>query len=152
MNTLLKLFLLSALPVTEQRATIPLGIIAYNMNPILTMVICFLGNMLPVPFILYLFNSIFTWMKKYKIFKGINNIIDNKINKNSHKFEKYKELALIIFIAIPLPTTGVWTGTAIAAFLNLNKKKSFFCAIIGGILSAVTVTILSVFIPGVLGY
>jgi uncharacterized membrane protein len=86
-------------------------------------------------------------MKKYKFFDPINNIIENKIRKNSGKMEKYKEIGLITFVAIPLPTTGLWTGSAIAAFLGLDFKKSLLCTSIGGILSAFIITILCVVFP-----
>jgi uncharacterized membrane protein len=66
--------------------------------------------------------------------------------------EKYKEVGLITFIAIPLPTTGVWTGTAVAAFLKLDFKKSVICAAIGGLLSATIITAISILIPSLLGY
>ncbi|PRR80580.1 putative small multi-drug export protein [Clostridium liquoris] len=146
MNTL-KVFAMSAVPLIEQRGAIPLGILFYHMNPSFVFMVSFLGSLLPVPFILLMFNSIFKWMKKYKFFDPINNIIENKIRKNSGKMEKYKEIGLITFVAIPLPTTGLWTGSAIAAFLGLDFKKSLLCTSIGGILSAFIITILCVVFP-----
>ncbi|WP_242845972.1 COG2426 family protein [Clostridium novyi] len=122
MSKLLQIFLLSAVPIVEQRGAIPMGIIA-GLNPMTVFWVSFFGSMLPVPFILLLFNKIFTWMKKYKAFEKINNLIERKIDKNSAKLEKYKEIGLITFIAIPLPTTGVWTGSVVAAFLKLDFKK-----------------------------
>ncbi|MCY6371291.1 COG2426 family protein [Clostridium ganghwense] len=152
MSNLLKVFLLSAVPIVEQRGAIPLGIIGYELTPSKVFLISFLGSMLPVPFILLLFNKIFAWMKKYKFFSGINQFIEKKINKNSAKMEKYKEIGLITFIAIPLPTTGVWTGSAVAAFLKLDFKKSVLCAAIGGLISAVLITIASMFFPALVSY
>lgn len=148
---LLKVFFISAVPLIEQRGAIPIGIIGYNINPYIVMLVSFLGSLLPVPFILLLFNKIFTWMKKYKRLEKINNFIENKLRKNSGKMEKYKEIGLIIFVAIPLPTTGLWTGSAVASFLGLDFKKSFICTALGGVCSAVIITILSVVFPAVLG-
>lgn len=148
---LLKVFFISAVPLIEQRGAIPIGIIGYNINPYIVMFVSFLGSLLPVPFILLLFNKIFTWMKKYKRLEKINNFIENKLRKNSGKMEKYKEIGLIIFVAIPLPTTGLWTGSAVASFLGLDFKKSFICTALGGVCSAVIITILSVVFPAVLG-
>ncbi|MCY6483323.1 small multi-drug export protein [Clostridium aestuarii] len=147
MSKLLKVFLLSAVPVVEQRGAVPLGINIYNLEPSIVFLVSFLGSMLPVPFILLLFNKIFEWMKKYKAFNRISNFIEKKINKNSAKMEKYKEIGLITFIAIPLPTTGVWTGSAVAAFLKLDFKKSMICAAIGGIISASVLTLACIFFP-----
>ncbi|AEB75086.1 COG2426 family protein [Clostridium botulinum] len=139
MSKLLQVFLLSAVPIFEQRAAIPMGIIS-GIDPITVFWISFLGSMLPVPFILLLFNKIFEWMKKYEFFDKINNFIEKKISKNSAKLEKYKEIGLITFIAIPLPTTGVWTGSVVAAFLKLDFKKSVICAAIGALISALIIT------------
>lgn len=148
---LLKVFLMSAVPIVEQRGAIPMGIFMYNINPVLVCIVSFLGSLLPVPFILLLFNSIFKWMKKYKIFDPLNNIIENKIRKNTGKLEKYKEIGLIIFVGIPLPTTGLWTGSAVAAFMGLDFKKSFLCTVVGGLISAIVITgaciIFPAFIP-----
>ncbi|KGM97673.1 ligand-binding protein SH3 [Clostridium novyi A str. 4552] len=139
MSKLLQIFLLSAVPIVEQRGAIPMGIMA-GISPMTVFWVSFFGSMLPVPFILLLFNKIFTWMKKYKAFEKINNLIERKIDKNSAKLEKYKEIGLITFIAIPLPTTGVWTGSAVAAFLKLDFKKSLLCAAIGALISALIIT------------
>lgn len=146
-SLLFKVFIMSAVPLTEQRAAIPIGIIGYQLNPIATMIASFLGSLLPVPFILLFFNVIFKWMKKYEIFAPINKFIENKLQKNTGKIEKYKEVGLITFVAIPLPTTGLWTGSAVAAFLGLDFKKSFFCTALGGIISAAIITVISVMFP-----
>lgn len=149
---ILNIFAISAVPLIEQRGAIPVGILHYRINPAIVFIVSYLGSLLPVPFILLFFNAIFKWMKKYKIFNGINNVIENKIRKNSPKIERYREVGLIIFVGIPLPTTGLWTGSAIAAVLGLDFKKSFFCVALGGILSAVIITILSLVFPAILGY
>lgn len=149
---LLNVLLLSAVPLIEQRGAIPLGIIAYQLHPLTVFIVSFLGSLLPVPFILLLFNGIFGWMKTVKAFAPINNFIEKKVNKGSAKIEKYKEIGLIAFVAIPLPTTGLWTGSAIAAFLRLDFKKSFLCVALGGIISAAIITVLSLLFPALVGY
>lgn len=149
---LLYILAISAVPLIEQRGAIPLGIILYKINPLVVFVVSFLGSLIPVPFILLLFNKIYAWMQKHSIFNGITKIIDNKIRKNSGNMEKYKELGLIIFVGIPLPTTGLWTGSAIAAVMGLDFKKSFICTAIGGIISAILITAMSLAFPALLGY
>ncbi|MBZ9689172.1 small multi-drug export protein [Clostridium estertheticum] len=146
----LQILLLSAVPLIEQKGAIPLGINVYHINPIAVFLISFIGSLLPVPFVLICFNKIFEWLGKYKTFSGIYNLIDKKINKNKSKFEKFEEIALITFIAIPLPTTGVWTGTAIAAFLKLDFKRSVMCAVIGSFLCGLIITGLAVAFPAFL--
>ena len=147
MNKLLFVFLFSAVPLVEQRGAIPVGIFSSNYSPLLIFIVSYLGSMLPVPFILLLFNKIYKLLKKYPKFDKLTDLIDRKISKNKDKLEKYKEIGLIAFIAIPLPTTGVWTGSAIAAFLGLDFKKSFLCAAIGALASAIIITVACLVIP-----
>lgn len=149
---ILKIFFISAAPVIEQRGAIPMGIMVYDLNPLIVFITSLLGSILPVPFILLFFNIIFDWMKKYRIFNGINRIIEYKLQKNTPRIEKYKEIGLIVFVAIPLPTTGLWTGSAVASFIGLDFKKSFFCTVIGGVISAVVLTVLSVAFPNLLSF
>jgi len=146
----LQILLMSAVPLIEMKGAIPLGINVYHINPIVVFTISFIGSLLPVPFVLIFFNKIFDWLGKYKFFSGFYNLIDRKINKNKSKFEKFEEIALITFIAIPLPTTGVWTGTAIAAFLKLDFKRSVMCAVVGSFLCGLIVTGLSIAFPAFL--
>jgi uncharacterized membrane protein len=137
---LLKVLILSAVPLVEQRGAIPLGILFYKINPATVFIVSYLGSLLPVPFVLILFNVVFEWLKKFKFLNGFNNFVDKKVRTGSKKIERYKEIGLIIFVAIPLPTTGLWTGSAIAAFLGLDFKKSFLCVALGGIISAAIIT------------
>ncbi len=148
---LLYIFLISMVPLIEQRGAIPVGIIGYHINPFVVFSVSLLGSFVPAPFIYLFFNKILSWMKKVKQFDNFTNFVDKKIQKGSKKLEKYKEIGLIAFVGIPLPTTGLWTGTAAAAFLGLNFKKSMICVFLGGILSAVIITVLSVAAPAILG-
>jgi uncharacterized membrane protein len=149
MNWLIVL-LWSAVPLAEMKVAIPLGINVYNINPMTVFFLAFVGSLLPVPFILIFFNKIFDFLGRYKFFSGFYNLIDRKISKNRARFEKFEEVALITFIAIPLPTTGVWTGTAVAAFLKLDFKKSVMCAVIGSFICGIIVTTLSIVFPAFL--
>ncbi len=149
---LLKVALISAVPIFEQRAAIPIAILVYGFNPLAAFLISFLGSLLPVPFVLLLFNIVFDWMKRFKFLSWFNNFIEHKVRRGSAKIEKYKEIGLIIFVAIPLPTTGLWTGSAIAAFLGLDFKKSFLCIALGGVISAIAITIITLTFPALLGY
>ncbi len=138
-------------PLIEQRGAIPVGIIGYHINPWLVFIVSLLGSFVPAPFIYLFFNKILEWMRTVKVFKKFTDFIDKKVQKGSKKLEKYKEIGLITFVGIPLPTTGLWTGTAVAAFMGLKFKKSMACVFLGGIISAVIITIISVVAPAILG-
>ena len=148
---LLKVILMSMVPLIEQRGAIPMGILAFKMNPFLVFVASLIGSFIPSPFIYIFFNKIFAWMKTVKQLTKFTNFVEKKVQKGSKQLEKYKEIGLITFVGIPLPTTGLWTGTAIAAFMGLDFKKSMWCVFLGGVVSAVIITIVSVIAPAILG-
>lgn len=150
MPLFLQVFLLSAVPLIEQRGAIPLGVLN-GLSPWLTFVLALVGSLLPVVPILVFFQKGYAWASRRPKLKRLTRLIDKKIAKNVHKFDKYKELALITFVAIPLPTTGLWTGSLLAAFLQFDFKRSMFCMFLGGVISAAIITVLSVLAPGVLG-
>jgi len=138
-------------PLIEQRGAIPVGILVYHINPFLVFIVSLIGSFLPAPFIFLFFNRILAWMKTVRIFHKFTKFIDKKVQKGAKKIETTMEIGLTLFVGIPLPTTGLWTGTAIAAFLGLDFKKSMICVFLGGILLAVIMTVLSVVAPAILG-
>ena len=148
---LLYILLISMVPLIEQRGAIPVGILAYHINPLLVFTVSLLGSFVPAPFVYLFFNKILAWMKTVKKLDKFTSFIDRKIQKGAKQVEKYMEIGLTIFVGIPLPTTGLWTGSAIAAFLGLDFKKSMLCVFLGGIISAVIITIVSVLAPAILG-
>lgn len=146
-NELAKVFFLSAVPVIEQRGAIPMGIFLNKIDPTTVFIVSLLGSLLPAPFILLFFKRVYDWMHTKDFFKGFMNFLDKKLNKNSEKLVLYKEIGLILFIGIPLPGTGIWTGTMVASFLKLDFKKSMLCAFLGGLISAALITLACVFLP-----
>ena len=87
--------------------------------------------------------SILKWMKKRKHLKKIALWLDNKVEKNKAKIEKYGFWGLVLFVGIPLPGTGAWTGCLVASVLEMDKKKSFIAAMIGVIIASIIMMILS---------
>lgn len=149
---LLYVFLISMVPLIEQRGAIPIGIIINNLNPALVFIVSLAGSLVPAPFIFLFFRKLLAFMKTIKQFDKLTVFIERKVQKGAKKFEGKTELALITFVGIPLPTTGVWTGSAVASFLGMNFKKSMICVFMGGVVSAIIITILSITAPALLGY
>lgn len=139
-------------PLIEQRGAIPVGIIGYGLNPFWVFFVSLIGSYVPAPFIFLFFNKILNWMKTIKQFDKITNFIDKKVQKGAKKVEGYMEAGLITFVGIPLPTTGLWTGSAVAAFLGLDFKKSMACVFVGGVISATIITTLSIVAPKLFGF
>lgn len=135
-------FVISLLPILELRGgLLAAGIL--NLNPWIAYVIAIIGNLLPIPFILMFLTPIFNWMKKTKLFKGLVEKLEKKAMKNKSKFEKGEFIALILFVGIPLPGTGAWTGALIASVMNMNKKKAMLAITLGVLMASVIMMIVS---------
>lgn len=143
---------ISAVPVIEQRGAIPLGILLYKLDPVLVTLVSYVGSLIPMFFVIYCFTPIFKWLSTKKILKWFYDFVDNKVRKGKEKVERYEVIGLAIFVAIPLPMTGVWTGSAVAAFMQMNKKKAFISVSIGAAISAIIITIICYVAPKLLGY
>ena len=104
--------------------------------------ICVIGNLLPIPFILLLITKIFDWMKGTKKLKPIVEKLEKKALSKSDQIEKYEFWGLVIFVGIPLPGTGAWTGALIAALLGIRFRKAFPAIVIGVCLAAFIMTVL----------
>lgn len=138
----LLVFIISLMPILELRG----GLIAaalLGLSPIQSYIICIIGNILPVPFILLLINKILEWMRNSKNLKKIANWLDNKVEKHKFQIEKYGYLGVILFVGIPLPGTGAWTGSLIASVLEMDKKKTFLAVCVGVFMASVIMMVLS---------
>ena len=126
----LTIFLISMVPILELRG----GMIAaclLGLNPYTSLLVCILGNIIPVPLILWFITPVFNWFKKKKGLRKFANWCEKHATKNQGKIDKLKYYGLFLFVAVPLPTTGAWTGSLIASLLGLDKKKSCITAILG---------------------
>ena len=142
-------FIISLFPILELRG----GLIAASLlgvEPLNAYIVSIIGNLLPIPFILMFLSKILDWMEnsKVKFFKKVSIWLRKKADKNKDKIEKYGYIGLILFVGIPLPGTGAWTGSLVATVLNLDKKKAFLCTLVGVIIASIIMMILSY---GVLG-
>ena len=141
------IFVISLMPILELRG----GLLAASLLKVpylKALIICVIGNILPIPFVLLFLEIIFHLMEKWRITKKIVNWLVKKGNSKRNQIDKYGYLGLILFVGIPLPGTGAWTGSLVAILLGLDKKKSFLCILIGVILAAIIMSILSY---GILG-
>ena len=142
----LVVFLISLCPILECRLGMFTAIVLLQMNPFVGFLISFLGNIIPIPFILLLINWIFEILKKVP---GLNKIVywlEEKTLKKRDKIDKYGVWGLLLFVAIPLPGTGGWTGALLASLLHLDKKKSFGVIAVGVFIAGLIITILSLIV------
>ncbi len=116
-------FVISLMPILEIRG----GMIAarlMEMDFLKAFLICYLGNMIPIPFIILFIRKIFDFLRRYKFFAKIIEKLERKTEKNKDKVLRYEAWGLLLFVAIPLPGTGGWTGALMAALLDIRMKKS----------------------------
>ena len=126
----LTVFLISLMPVLEIRG----GMIAarlLEMDFLKAFAICYVGNMLPIPFIILFIRKIFEFLRRFKFFERIIVKPEKKTEKNKDKVMRYEAWGLLLFVAIPLPGTGGWTGALMAALLDIRIKRSLPIIAIG---------------------
>ena len=136
------IFIISLLPILELRG----GLIAariLGVKFIKAFIICYIANIIPVPFILLFIHWIFNKMSKWKPTKKIVDWLSNKTLKKKDQIDKYGYFGLFLFVGIPLPGTGAWTGALLAILLNLNKKKAFIAIALGVLAAGVIMSLLS---------
>lgn len=126
---------ISMIPIIELRGGLPIGV-ASGLPLSEAYLAAVIGNLLPVPFIILFIRRIFSFIRKYM--PKLNDMVDkleNKAHLKGKKVKKYQKLGLFIFVAIPLPGTGAWTGALVAAFLDIRLKDAIL-PIFAGVLTA----------------
>lgn len=138
----LTIFIISLMPILEIRG----GMIAAKLlgvNFIKAFLICYLGNMVPIPFILLFIRKIFQFLRRFKCMNKLVDKLEAKGEKNKEKVLRYKEWGLLLFVAIPLPGTGGWTGALIAAMLDLRMKKALPIIALGVFVAGLIMSLLT---------
>ena len=143
----LTVFFVSMLPLAELRVAVPLAV-GMKLPLVASYIICIIGNIIPIPFILLFIKKIFEFMKKHNIMKKLVYKLEDRAAKKSSGVEKGEFIFLLLFVGIPLPGTGAWTGSLIASLLEFDIKKASLAILIGIILAAIIMDIVSY---GVLG-
>lgn len=144
--------LISMIPLLELRGSIIVAGSILKLPLVQTYIAAVLGNMLPIPFILLFIRKIFEWMKKISFLKKIPEWIENRTMKRSGQIEKYGYFGLFLFVAIPLPGTGAWTGSLLAVLFGMDFKKSLLFIFLGVLTAGFVMSLVSFgAINGILG-
>lgn len=139
------IFIVSLMPILELRG----GLIAASLlkvNLLYAFPICVLGNLLPLPFILLFIDKIFSALKKTRMRKLVEHF-ENKAKAKSASVEKHRKWGLFVFVAVPLPGTGGWTGALVASGLRMRLKEALMPITLGVLTAGVIMSILSYTIP-----
>lgn len=142
-------FIISMVPILELRGGL-LAASVLNIDIVRAIWLCVAGNIIPVPFILFLITPIFNWLKRTKTFRPLVEKLENKAMGKSAQIEKYQFWGLVLFVGIPLPGTGAWTGSLIASLLGMKFKKAFPAVILGIAMATVIMSIVSYGLLGAL--
>ncbi len=135
-------FIISLMPILELRG----GLIAaalLGLPPVPAYIISIIGNLIPIPLILWLLDYVFDFMKKHNILKKFVLFCERKGNEKKDKIEKLGFWGLVLFVGMPLPGTGAWTGCLIATILRMDKKKAFLAATLGVIMASIIMMLIS---------
>ena len=139
-------FIISMLPILELRGgLIAAALLGVDFLP--GYIVSIIGNVLPIPIVLLFLEKILDFLKKIKFTEKLVIKLENKILSKKDQIEKYGYLGLLLFVGIPLPGTGAWTGSGLAVLLHLNRKKSFVYIFLGVVLASI---IMSIFSYGIL--
>ena len=138
------IFIISMIPILELRGGIlAAGPAFLNIPTWRAIPICLVGNLIPIPFILLLIRPIFAWLRKTRLFRPLVEKLEKKAMSKSDRISRYEFWGLVLFVGIPLPGTGAWTGTLAASFLKMDFKSSAIAAMCGVLLAGVIMMTLS---------
>ncbi|MDO4284530.1 MAG: small multi-drug export protein [Eubacteriales bacterium] len=135
-------FIVSLLPILECRG----GLIVASLLKVdmwQAIPLCVLGNVLPIPFILLFIKKIFAWMKRFKIFRPLIEKLEKRAMNKSDGMKNGEFWGLLLFVGIPLPGTGAWTGSLVASLLEIDIKKATVACLLGVLLATVLMSIFS---------
>lgn len=133
-------FIISMIPVIELRGAIPIGV-GLGLTHIEAMAVSVIGNMMPVPFIILFIRPIFKWMtQKSEKLGRLARKLEAKAEGKWDRIHRFQFFALTLFVAIPLPGTGAWTGALIAAVMNMRLRNALPSILLGVVIAGILVT------------
>jgi uncharacterized membrane protein len=135
--------IIAALPIFELRGAIPVAINLFKFPWYYAFFLAFIGNLIPVPFILLFFEGIVKLLSRIELFRRFFNWLFIRTQRRSASIQKYERIGLMIFVAIPLPLTGAWTGALVAVLLRMPFWRSLIAIALGVLIAGVIVTCLS---------
>ena len=134
--------IVSMCPFVELRLAIPIGCIA-GLPVWECFLLAVIGNLLPVPVIFYLLRPVFNWIRRRPKLAPFAEKIEKKLLSKSDKVTRYAFWGLLLFVAVPLPGTGAWTGSLIAALLEMDIKKAVIAELVGVVIATIIMSIVS---------
>ncbi len=145
LSSVLAVLAIAASPISELRGAIPVAISAFHFPWYYAFLLAVIGNLLPVPFILLLLNSVSRLLSKISFLEQLLNWLFERARRRGKIIKRYERIGLALFVAIPLPITGAWTGSLVAVLFGLKFRYAFLSIFIGVLVSGVIVTCATLF-------
>lgn len=130
---------ISMVPIIELRGAIPAAA-TMNLNPVIALVICIIGNMIPVPFIMLFGRKLISWLQTTRLLGKIATEYEKRLAEKADKIMKYAIWGLMAFVAVPAPGTGAWSGAVIATLLNMRFKYALPAIFAGVVIAGIIMT------------
>jgi uncharacterized membrane protein len=147
--------IIGMIPVIELRGAIPIGVFTFHLNYLESFICSFIGNIIPVYFIVEYITPLFNFLGRWKPFKIIIDWASERATRKiseSEKLQNFTALGLFLFVAIPVPGTGAWIGSLIANFLDLPPKKAVPPIVVGVLTAGIIVLVLTAIANGGIQY
>lgn len=145
----LVIFIISMIPILELRGGLLVASLL-KVSILKAIPICIIGNIIPIPFILLFIKKIFKWLKHFKMFRRLIEKLENRAMSKSDSIKRGEFWGLALFVGIPLPGTGAWTGSLIAALLDIDVKKAVLAELLGVVIATVIMSFVSYGLLGAL--
>ena len=139
-SNILEVLALAASPISELRGAIPWAIIRHDFPWYYAFLVAFIGNMLPVPFILLFLDAVASYLSRVGVFKRFFDWLFERTRRRGKVVERYKRIGLALFVAIPLPITGAWTGSLVAVLFGLRFRHAMLSISLGVLIAGIIVT------------
>ncbi|MBA7506758.1 hypothetical protein ES706_05465 [subsurface metagenome] len=140
LSDILVVLALAASPISELRGAIPVAITGFHFPWYYAFLLAIIGNLLPVPFILLFLDSVSRLLSKVRFFDSILKWLFKHTRRRGRIIERYERIGLALFVAVPLPVTGAWTGSLVAVLFGLKFKHAFLSIFVGILIAGVIVT------------
>ena len=140
LSSVLAVIAIAASPISELRGAIPVAISAFHFPWYYALLFGIIGNLLPVPFILLFLDTIVQLLSKVRFFDKLLKWLFERTRRRGKIIERYERIGLVLFVAIPLPITGAWTGSLAAVLFGIKSRYAFLSIFVGVLIAGVIVT------------
>jgi uncharacterized membrane protein len=141
LSTILTVIAIAASPISELRGAIPIAVTLYDFPWYCAFIFSVIGNLIPVPLVLLFLNGVTRLLSHHQFFDRVLQSFFTRIRRRGHTVERYEHIGLALFVAIPLPITGAWTGAIMAVLLGLKFRYAFLSILAGVLVAGVLVTL-----------